>query len=143
MKNALLFIATIIFFVSCKNELPIVPPAPSTISIGGVITNEDGMLLESILAMVDTNSFDMKKCWIEGDGYTDQNGFFLIEYMPFEQIEWPKEVTVTAIDTSGIYAAETQTFEVAILAVDSSLLSKYHGAVARRVVANFVLSYSH
>ena len=118
-KNSLwLFVTLCALFITlggCK-EKDVVPPAPSCICVNGTITDEDGYPVESIQVVADGSSFNIE-AWMatEKEEYSDKDGLYGILYMSFvtyELVKWPIELTISANDTSGIYASQSHTFPV-------------------------------
>lgn len=94
---------------------------PTYLYIDGVVTNEDGTPLNAIQISIDTANFAIilkpENMWTqEGLGISNQEGKYSLSYMyngVFRlSYEWPAEITLTATDTTGIYATQTQKFSI-------------------------------
>ena len=110
-------------FVSCDPNTGC-PPPRSYLKISGFVRNETGEPLNSIRISVDSATLYNidKPLWeYQGDEYTYSNGEYGLTYstlygdnLPAEK--WPREVIITATDTSGIYETQSQPCPVSVRA---------------------------
>ncbi len=120
MKRNLFGIAAIlcalsVVFAGCDNK-PIVPPAPPYLSVVGTITDVENRPLESMQVTIFLPEVIRLSGEYEQDTYicyTDSNGQYdsgtLSCWAITEGLSWPEEITVSAIDTSGVYEELTIT----------------------------------
>ena len=109
--------------LSC-GEIRTEPPAPSSLTIRGLVTNEANQPLASIQMHVDTADWTkMNLGYIPfyniGDStYSDKQGEYIREYeVSYDNMllsEWPSEIIVVAVDTAGVYETQAQQVSVQI-----------------------------
>lgn len=109
--------------LSC-GETRIEPPAPSSLTIRGLVTDESHQPLASIQIHVDTAGMTkIESGYIPfysiGDStYSDKQGEYIREYeVSYDNMllsEWPSEITVVAVDTAGVYETQAQQVSVQI-----------------------------
>lgn len=136
-----------IAFISCKSNDPIVPPAPPTCTVTGIVTNEANQPLDSIQFVLDHTAFAEWKEFEKLDSldalkftkYSDEHGEYQIGVakIHIEDTTWPEEVTITASDPAGIYESQTQTVPTVSYARFSD--GKWKKYIDAKAQADFVL----
>lgn len=136
-----------IAFISCKSNDPIVPPAPPTCTVTGIVTNEANQPLDSIQFVLDHTAFAEWKEFEKLDSldalkftkYSDEHGEYQIGVakIHIEDTTWPEEVTITASDPAGVYESQTQTVPVETFSDFKD--PRFKNYVIGRAKADFVL----
>ena len=145
MKTNLLFISALCFmlvnFVSCEQKND-VPPAPPYLSVVGTITDSENHPLNSIQVTVQLP--EIFKAEYENDRYecyTEDNGQYMTGELSCWAIErgqsWPETITVSAEDTSGVYA--NQTLTVSVESYPRYADEKWKNYIDAKAQADFVL----
>ena len=98
------------------------PPAPDFLIVTGTVTDMDGVPLPSIHMFVDTTTIEKYNdrsiiwWWDMMERYTDKEGCFELYYEyggnEFEPTAWPSELTVVAVDTTGVYETQSNVLPV-------------------------------
>ena len=124
--NCLIVALCAVSFFSCKEKedpSSVGMPAPSFLEISGIITDEAGSPLNSVVVYADiTNLGITKECLIHGEIFESikNDGWYGICYQFWGYLkaeEWPSElseVTIIAEDTTGIYEMQKKTMPVEV-----------------------------
>lgn len=103
----------VVALISCEKEKvnPPVSYGPPQLIVRGIITNEEGLPLQSILVTIDSIDLDVDKWEYSGPDYSDIEGEYGLSYgykwVSFD-MEIPTEIIVSAKDTSGIYETQSK-----------------------------------
>ena len=124
--NCLIVALCAVSFFACKEkEEPssVGMPVPSFLEISGIITDEAGSPLNSVVVYADTTNLGItKECLIHGEIFESikNDGWYGIRYQFWGYLkaeEWPSElseVTIIAEDTTGIYEKQKKTMPVVV-----------------------------
>ena len=124
LKPALAVICCLLFNSCEKRSIgrDIEPPAPAFLAINGMICDAENIPIPDIKMVLDCTNIekDINGAFLlegaEEPFYSDKDGqlyaFFTNRSTSFDKVWWPSEVTITAIDTSGVYETQTRTFPV-------------------------------